>query len=407
MPKRSDDILVLDDEVNYAEMLADLLRKQGFSTDVRTEPADALEAIRKRPYSLIVSDFKMPELDGAEFLKRVRDMHPDLPVIMISGFMNTPELLRVANIGVTLVLEKPFDTEVFFEHVRRFADPVGESRAMANQMAAPTPPPARRPSVPQHGDYPEGPLDSSDVSEVSRIFLQALWEGVSKGVVGLVAPRGAETPLILRDVGRWVGLRAPAQRISAAELRSGDPLQLEPDYLTVLDVRLSHNLDDLQELIELARAEMPRPSPLIVLLPDDYEIGSAPIHAVKILPLYGRPEDLAYYTRQIIGRRSPPMRLTPEAVRVLLAYEWPVNYDELHAVLQLAMAETEGNEIDAETLSRAIHEGGGAELQDLQEANLAQFLRRRQKEFLKQNPDPAKGHAADELLFPDLLEGRD
>lgn len=120
----SSDILVLDDEENYAVMLNDLLCAHHFCVDTITKPVEALEALREKRYALIISDYNMPVMGGAEFLEHARKIDPSIPVIMISGHMNTPELVKVANIGVSVVLEKPFDTQNFINHVRKYAFPL-------------------------------------------------------------------------------------------------------------------------------------------------------------------------------------------------------------------------------------------------------------------------------------------
>lgn len=73
----------------------------------------------------------MPIMDGAVFLKKAREVFPELPVILVSGLMNTPELVKVANMGVTLVLEKPLDTRYFLEQVKRFVQPMTEEEEAA------------------------------------------------------------------------------------------------------------------------------------------------------------------------------------------------------------------------------------------------------------------------------------
>ena len=77
-------ILVLDDEQNYAEMLRDLLVQEGFCTDMVTRPVDALKKLDTEEYDLVVADYKMPVMDGADFMERARARLPSLPIIMVS-----------------------------------------------------------------------------------------------------------------------------------------------------------------------------------------------------------------------------------------------------------------------------------------------------------------------------------
>ena len=126
-------ILVLDDEENYAEMLQELLRDNDYRVDTATRPERAIDRLEEIPYDLVISDYKMPVMDGADFLKKSRELYPNLPFILVSGLMNTPELVKVANMSVTLVMEKPLDTEAILSHVARFSEPMTEEEKIALQ----------------------------------------------------------------------------------------------------------------------------------------------------------------------------------------------------------------------------------------------------------------------------------
>lgn len=76
MPGR---ILVLDDEENYAEMLQHLLQAHGYQVDMSTRPELAIERLQEIPYDLVISDYKMPILDGSDFLRKARELYPNLP----------------------------------------------------------------------------------------------------------------------------------------------------------------------------------------------------------------------------------------------------------------------------------------------------------------------------------------
>ena len=69
-------ILVLDDEEYYAEMLRDLLVQEGFRTEMVTKPVEALKALDSEEYGLVVADYKMPVMDGADFMERARARLP-------------------------------------------------------------------------------------------------------------------------------------------------------------------------------------------------------------------------------------------------------------------------------------------------------------------------------------------
>ena len=83
-------ILVVDDEAHYADMLRDLLLQHNFITDMAVVGAPKRSRrCRSEDYALIIADYKMPGMDGSEFLQRVRVRNATIPFFMVSGLMNT------------------------------------------------------------------------------------------------------------------------------------------------------------------------------------------------------------------------------------------------------------------------------------------------------------------------------
>ena len=98
-------VLLVDD--NRSGMMArrSVLEELGYSTDGTTDPRKALDMFRKEPYDLVVTDYKMPELDGIELIGSVRAEKPGVPVIMISGFVDALGL-NEKNTGANSVIMK-------------------------------------------------------------------------------------------------------------------------------------------------------------------------------------------------------------------------------------------------------------------------------------------------------------
>ena len=98
-------VLLVDD--NRSGMMArrSVLEELGYATDGTTDPRKALEMFRKEPYDLVVTDFKMPELDGMELIGKLRAEKPGIPVILISGFVDALGLTE-KNTGANSVIMK-------------------------------------------------------------------------------------------------------------------------------------------------------------------------------------------------------------------------------------------------------------------------------------------------------------
>lgn len=182
-------------------MLQDLLSEHGYRVDMATRPERAITQLEEIPYDLVISDYKMPVMDGADLLEKSRELYPGLPFILVSGLMNTPELVKVANMGVTLVIEKPLDTKSFLDQVSRFSSPLTadereqlarEGQAGLGQAVA-----SGLPSEPRF-------FRAHNLS-ASR-FLQGLWSIAQKGSeCFLLEPKGSDAELLLKDLSKWRG----------------------------------------------------------------------------------------------------------------------------------------------------------------------------------------------------------
>jgi DNA-binding NtrC family response regulator len=109
-PKR---ILVLDDEEIIVNSLKTLLcLETQHEVLAFTSCQEALEAIRRNPIDLAISDFLMPEMDGVSFLKEVRRIYPAIQLIILTGFADKESAIRAINeVRLYQYLEKPWDNE--------------------------------------------------------------------------------------------------------------------------------------------------------------------------------------------------------------------------------------------------------------------------------------------------------
>ncbi len=115
-------ILVVDDERSMREMLAILLKREGHEVSVAENGRGAIELLNQRPFDLVVSDARMPDLDGLEVLRHARSINPSVIAIMVTAY-GSPDLLRgVAQLGVNDYVEKPFNTEVLRFRIRKELD---------------------------------------------------------------------------------------------------------------------------------------------------------------------------------------------------------------------------------------------------------------------------------------------
>jgi two-component system response regulator PilR (NtrC family) len=115
-------ILVVDDERSMREMLAILLKREGHQVSVAENGRGAIDLLNQRPFDLVVSDARMPDVDGLEVLRHARSINPSVIAIMVTAY-GSPDLLRgVAQLGVNDYVEKPFNTDVLRFRIRKELD---------------------------------------------------------------------------------------------------------------------------------------------------------------------------------------------------------------------------------------------------------------------------------------------
>lgn len=102
-------ILVVEDELDLQEAIADGLRIDGYAVDTCDNGADAYELLYVENYDLCVLDLNLPNTDGLEVLSKIRDEKPELKVLILSARSNVADKVTGLDIGANDYLSKPFD----------------------------------------------------------------------------------------------------------------------------------------------------------------------------------------------------------------------------------------------------------------------------------------------------------
>ena len=106
-------IAVVDDEKLLLQVFSSLMRQCNYHADFFSNSLKALDAIVGNPgrYQLVISDIRMPELDGIAFAKKIRSVFPDMPVMFMTGDMSDQVREAALSLGNVTFLEKPFPLE--------------------------------------------------------------------------------------------------------------------------------------------------------------------------------------------------------------------------------------------------------------------------------------------------------
>jgi len=433
-------ILLIDDEEKFAKMLHELLEINGYASDYCLNPKDALQRLKQEDYDLVITDYKMPEMDGAEFLTEARKLNPDLPVIMVSGLMNMPELIKVANIGVTLALEKPFKTEELLESVARFVrhpDSSEEDAQFRDRDAAEIDFQAGQVEV----TYPSPSRHLADASNESKRFLESLWNQANAcRHLPFYAHRGSEVRMVAREIMDWTDQDPDAEvvRIYFVDTKTDftrswvlecDPI---PGVLMVdlretgWDEEACKILSEWICFIETCGKDLSLCRILYVLPPgagfsaDQLRLedgmrelisGDCPV----LLSLRDRIADTAVYMKRMLSTEER-MALGESNLKRLLHYSWPGGYKELQSRISLVKSRLgETGSLDEKALTEILSEKSDDTVSIEGNLDLAGFLQRRQRDYLLMHQEPGESlndtlvrlGIEDKIVDPDeILEAR-
>jgi len=112
-------LLIVDDELGMRQFLTHLLQREGHVVRVAENAGEALAQLRQQPPDLIISDIRMPDMNGVELLRAARELLPDVEVIMMTAFANVDTAREAFLLGAYDFVQKPFDNDLLKETVTR------------------------------------------------------------------------------------------------------------------------------------------------------------------------------------------------------------------------------------------------------------------------------------------------
>lgn len=392
-------ILLVEDDENVSASLTAAVRAAGHVALTAGDGLAALEQIAVTAFDAVVSDLRLPRLDGLEVLRRVRETSPRTDVILMTSFANVPEAVQALKAGALDYLVKPFDPE---ELVMRLAR-LSEKRALAEELESARARLAAGTDGAIIGESPPivrlldrlGTVATSDASVLvtgetgtgkelvaRRLHARSGRAGQFVAVNCAAFPetlleaelfgyeRGAFTGAAKRREGRFraahggtlfldeiaeIPLPAQAKLLRVLQDRRIEPLG--SDASVPVDVRLvSATHRDLKKAIAEGRFR------------DDlyYRLNVIGLH---IPPLRERPGDLTLLLRHFLARFTPAGAPVPEirldAWRALSAYPFPGNVRELSHAMHHAVILSRGQLIELHHLPDDIAQlGSGAALDE-------------------------------------------
>jgi DNA-binding NtrC family response regulator len=131
-------ILIIDDEKAIRKTLSEILSYEGYKIEEASDGEEGLRKFREKTYDVVLCDIKMPKIDGIEFLDKVREVNPDVPVIMISGHGTIETAVEAVKKGAYDYIAKPPDLNRLLITIRNAMDKtnlVAETKVLKRKVS--------------------------------------------------------------------------------------------------------------------------------------------------------------------------------------------------------------------------------------------------------------------------------
>src|SRR5208337_4084174 len=125
-------VLIVDDEEQMRELLAKVLEKNGYQVMTAGDGGQALTLLEKEPMDLVVTDVRMPGLDGMEALKAIKELNPEIVVIIMTAFGSIDQAVQAVKEGAYDYINKPFKIDEMLLTIKKAL----EERRLRHEVTA-------------------------------------------------------------------------------------------------------------------------------------------------------------------------------------------------------------------------------------------------------------------------------
>ena len=112
-------VLIVDDEVDFLNIMAERMRARGIDVSTATSAEDAINLVGLKHYDVIIMDFMMPAMNGFKALKLLKAKKADTPIILMTGNVPGELILQAKQNGALDVVEKPADLQTLIEKIKQ------------------------------------------------------------------------------------------------------------------------------------------------------------------------------------------------------------------------------------------------------------------------------------------------
>jgi DNA-binding NtrC family response regulator len=384
-------VLVVDDDSAMAELVADAARDYGHTARCRQTAAAAMSALEEGRYDLVVSDVRMPHVDGIELIGQIRAHDPEIAVIAMTAFGSIDTAVRAVRAGAWDYLAKPFQPadlalrvesalarRAMILELRRLRSAVSDRAGLTGMIGKSRAILELASLVKRVADTPTTVLVTGPSGSGKELVARALHDGSRRHEKPFVAVNCAAIPPALLEAelfGARKGAYTDARIDRAGMFQAADGGTLFLDEIGELDVGLQAKL--LRVLQE--REVRPVGSPTAhsvdvrVVAATNRDLRGAvaqgsfredlfyrlAVIEVAVPALRERPDDIMplaeHFLSRVATRAGKPLSgFSPGASKLLIAHAWPGNVRELENAVERAVALSAGPRIGAEELPATV-----------------------------------------------------
>jgi two-component system response regulator HydG len=412
-------ILIVDDDPVVRDSLGQWFESEDFEVKVSQDARAALDEMARSRHEIALVDIKMPGVDGIELQARMRDIDPEMPVIIMTGYASVETAVTALKNGAYDYITKPFDPDELVHLVSRALSHRAASREVVKlrenlqEIFPHTKLIGQSPAMKRVAELVEtvAPTDATVLitgesgtgkEVVARAIHAASPRRYQPMVVihcGALTETLLESELFGHEKGSFTG--AQARKKGKFEVADGGTvfldeisdisLRTQTDMLRVLQEKEIVRVGSSQTIKVDFRAIAATNKSLEVLVKDGlfrpdlyYRLN---VFAIEIPPLRARLEDIPllvehFLTKFATSMNRPLQKASPQALEILMQYAWPGNVRELENAVERALLMNRGSDLRPEdfpfqwnsALSPAAEIECGRRLEDIEKVHIERML---------------------------------
>jgi two-component system response regulator PilR (NtrC family) len=407
----SKSILIVEDEQVLRESLAALLEEEGYDVLQAGDGAEAYAIVLERPVDLVLSDVRMPEMDGMQLLERLQQLAPETLVIMMTAYGTVDSAVAAMKAGGWDYLLKPVQFDDLLVKVQRamdFGELSRDRKVLSEQMAA---------ESTFHNLVSEAPSMIELFEQVRKLstvkssvllvgesgtgkelFARAIhYNGITRNKPFVAVNSGAipDTLIASELFGHRKGAFTGAIRDKMGFFEAADRGTIFLDEISVLPAAVQATLlRAIEERVVTPVGDTKsRPIDVRIIAASNQDVAQMVrdgsfredlyfrlnVVTLALPPLRHRKGDIPLLVHHFLDKYTAQMNknvhgVTNEAMRAMLAHDWPGNVRELENVIERACIFADGRHVGVEDLPFAAAVADGETAEDLKGA-MSQFER--------------------------------